>query len=190
MALGLPFKVVLTAPRWAEELQFTVDVNAAADALFSANPNAAADFTDKFEDWCWAPIFVTNEDANGKFGMLLVLPPLLPLKMVGSDRNWCGSDEEAQDILFIVNISWGLFCLSKNNNKCKVLLVITLFLGSIEKKLDWRGFLKQNRSYRYNCKLFSSYRWKQTKGPWFFKSMTDFNISRTLSIWALHGFIQ
>ena len=112
MALGLPFKVVLTAPRWAEELQFTVDVDAAADALFSANPNAAADFTDKFEDWCRAPIFVTNEDANGKFGMLLVLPPLLPLKMVGSDRNWCGSDE-AQDILFIVNISWGLFCLSK-----------------------------------------------------------------------------
>ena len=82
MALGFSFKVVLTAPR-AEELQFT-----AADA-FSAN---AADFTDKFEV-CWAPIFVTNEDANGKFGTLLVLP----LKMVGSDRN-CGS--EAQDILF------------------------------------------------------------------------------------------
>ena len=79
MALGFPFKVVLTA---RAELQFTADA-------FSAN---AADFTDKFEV-CWAPIFVTNEDANGKFGTLLVLP----LKMVGSDRN-CGS--EAQDILF------------------------------------------------------------------------------------------
>ena len=83
MALGFPFKVVLTA-KLAEELQFT-----AADA-FSAN---AADFTDKFEV-CWAPIFVTNEDANGKFGTLLVLPLKI---MVGSDRN-CGS--EAQDILF------------------------------------------------------------------------------------------